>query len=115
MTDGTDPQRAGRRNAGTAETGCYLCASGGGQEPAKCRGEFGGLHLKRGDIQCYLWRRVVVSCDEAENAFVYAMMELAAGIVWFLPKRKRRRKNRLAKYEGDRIEKVGAKDWMEQD
>ena len=64
--------------------GRHLCASGGGQEPA----EFGGLHLKRFVIclALSLAARAVVSCNEAENAFVYAMMELAAisiaGIVW---------------------------------
>lgn len=42
--------------------------------------------MKRDNLWYYLWRRAMVSCDEAENAFVYAMMELAAisiaGIVW---------------------------------
>lgn len=70
-----------------------------------------------------------------ENAFVYAMMELAAisiaGIVWafwnMVSPEKEEKEERtvrieligrdLFKYEGDRIEKVGsmweAKDWME--
>lgn len=70
-----------------------------------------------------------------ENAFVYAMMELAAvsiaGIVWsfwnLISPEKEEEEERtvrieligrdLFKYEGDRIEKVGsmweAKDWME--
>lgn len=70
-----------------------------------------------GDIQHYLWRRIVVSCDEAENAFVYAMMELAA--VWafwnMVSPEKEEQTVRieligqdLFKYEGDRIEKVGS-------
>lgn len=57
-----------------------------------------------------------------ENAFVYAMMELAAvsiaGIV--SPEKEEEEKEQIGrdlfKYEGDRIEKVGsmweAKDWM---
>lgn len=61
-----------------------------------------------------------------ENAFVYAMMELAAGIVWAFwnmisPEKEKEEAptvrieligQDLFKYEGDRIEKVGAKDWM---
>ena len=66
----------------------------------------------------------MVSCDETENAFVYAMMELAAvsiaGIVWAFWNMVSPEKEDieligqdLFKYKGDRIEKVGAKDWME--
>lgn len=64
--------------------------------------------MKR-DIQCYLWRRAVVSCDDTENAFVYAMMELAA--VWAVSPEKTVHIELIG-----RIEKVGsmweAKDWM---
>lgn len=72
----------------------------------------------------------MVSCDDAENAFVYAMMELAAILVWSFwnlisPEKEEEEAptvrieligRDLFKYEGDRIEKVGsmwdAKDWM---
>lgn len=88
-----------------------------------------------GDLWRYLWWRALVSCDDAENAFVYAMMELAAisiaAIVWaawnMISPEKEEKEDQtvrieligrdLFKYEGDRIEKVGsmwdAKDWME--
>ena len=72
-----------------------------------------------------LWFHVM----KLKNAFVYAMMELAAvsiaGIVWaawnmISPEKEEKEEligRDLFKYEGDRIEKVGsmweAKDWME--
>lgn len=83
-----------------------------------------------------LWFHVMKLIFGPENAFVYAMMELAAisiaGIVWAFwnmvsPEKEEEEKDQtvrieligqdLFKYEGDRIEKVGAmweaKDWME--
>lgn len=79
-----------------------------------------------------LWFHVMKLIFGPENAFVYAMMELAAiliaGIVWafwnMVSPEKEKQTVRieligqdLFKYEGDRIEKVGAmweaKDWME--
>lgn len=82
-----------------------------------------------------LWFHVMTLIFGPENAFVYAMMELAAisiaGIVWafwnMISPEKEEKEERtvrieligrdLFKYEGDRIEKVGsmweAKDWME--
>lgn len=82
-----------------------------------------------------LWFHVMKLMFGPENAFVYAMMELAAisiaGIVWafwnMVSPEKEEKEERtvrieligrdLFKYEGDRIEKVGsmweAKDWME--
>lgn len=82
-----------------------------------------------------LWFHVMKLLFGPENAFVYAMMELAAisiaGIVWAFwnmvsPEKEEEEKEQtvrieligqdLFKYEGDRIEKVGAmweaKDWM---
>ena len=82
-----------------------------------------------------LWFHVMTLLFGPENAFVYAMMELAAvsiaGIVWAFwnmvsPEKEEKEDSTvrieligqdLFKYEGDRIEKVGAmweaKDWME--
>lgn len=83
-----------------------------------------------------LWFHVMKLMFGPENAFVYAMMELAAVLVaiivwafWNLvsPEKEEEEKDQtvrieligqdLFKYEGDRIEKVGAmweaKDWME--
>ena len=82
-----------------------------------------------------LWFHVMKLMFGPENAFVYAMMELAAvsiaGIVWAFwnmvsPEKEEKEDSTvrieligqdLFKYEGDRIEKVGAmweaKDWME--
>ena len=82
-----------------------------------------------------LWFHVMTLLFGPENAFVYAMMELAAvsiaGIVWAFwnmvsPEKEEKEDSivrieligqDLFKYEGDRIEKVGAmweaKDWME--
>ena len=82
-----------------------------------------------------LWFHVMKLMFGPENAFVYAMMELAAvsiaGIVWAFwnmvsPEKEEEEKQTvrieligqdLFKYEGNRIEKVGAmweaKDWME--
>ena len=80
-----------------------------------------------------LWFHVMKLMFGPENAFVYAMMELAAvsiaGIVWaawnmISPEKEEKDQTvrieligrDLFKYEGDRIEKVGsmweAKDWM---
>ena len=82
-----------------------------------------------------LWFHVMKLMFGPENAFVYAMMELAAisiaAIVWaawnMISPEKEEKEDQtvrieligrdLFKYEGDRIEKVGsmwdAKDWME--
>ena len=82
-----------------------------------------------------LWFHVMKLIFGPENAFVYAMMELAAisiaAIVWaawnMISPEKEEKEDQtvrieligrdLFKYEGDRIEKVGsmwdAKDWME--
>ena len=82
-----------------------------------------------------LWFHVMTLMFGPENAFVYAMMELAAvsiaGIVWAFwnmvsPEKEEKEDQTvrieligqdLFKYEGDRIEKVGAmweaKSWME--
>ena len=81
-----------------------------------------------------LWFHVMKLIFGPENAFVYAMMELAAisiaAIVWaawnmISPEKEEKDQTvrieligrDLFKYEGDRIEKVGsmwdAKDWME--
>ena len=82
-----------------------------------------------------LWFHVMALMFGPENAFVYAMMELAAisiaAIVWaawnMVSPEKEEKEDQtvrieligrdLFKYEGDRIEKVGsmwdAKDWME--
>ena len=82
-----------------------------------------------------LWFHVMKLMFGPENAFVYAMMELAAisiaAIVWaawnmISPEKEEEEKQTvrieligqdLFKYEGDRIEKIGAmweaKDWME--
>ena len=81
-----------------------------------------------------LWFHVMKLMFGPENAFVYAMMELAAiliaGVVWFFwnlisPEREEEEKpsvkielvgKDLFKYEGDRIERLGpmqgVKDWM---
>ena len=82
-----------------------------------------------------LWFHMMKLMFGPENAFAYAMMELAAiliaGVVWFFwnlisPEKEEKEDQTvrieligrdLFKYEGDRIEKVGsmwdAKDWME--